>query len=48
MREALGDELAPYVSGKGTIRFPLGRPIPVALVARIVAVRLAEVAGHRR
>ena len=48
VREALGDELAPYVSGKGTIRFPLGRPIPVALVARIVAVRLAEVAGHRR
>jgi uncharacterized protein YdhG (YjbR/CyaY superfamily) len=47
VREALGDELAPYVSGKGTIRFPVGRPIPAALVARIVAVRLAEVAGRR-
>jgi uncharacterized protein YdhG (YjbR/CyaY superfamily) len=42
---ALGDDLGPYLSGKGTIRFPAGRPIPVALVARVVEVRLAEVAG---
>jgi uncharacterized protein YdhG (YjbR/CyaY superfamily) len=42
---ALGDDLGPYLAGKGTIRFPAGRPIPVALVARVVEVRLAEVAG---
>ncbi|MEO5884787.1 MAG: DUF1801 domain-containing protein [Candidatus Limnocylindrales bacterium] len=39
---ACGEELAPYLSGKGTIRFPAAQPIPVALVTRIVAVRLAE------
>jgi uncharacterized protein YdhG (YjbR/CyaY superfamily) len=40
--EALGDEVRPYLAGRGTIRFPLGRPLPLALVTRIVEVRLAE------
>jgi uncharacterized protein YdhG (YjbR/CyaY superfamily) len=40
--DALGDELTPYLAGKGTIRFPAGQPIPTDLVARIVKVRLAE------
>ncbi|MEO5939987.1 MAG: DUF1801 domain-containing protein [Candidatus Limnocylindrales bacterium] len=39
---ALGDELTPYLAGKGTIRFPADRPIPSELVGRIVAVRVAE------
>jgi uncharacterized protein YdhG (YjbR/CyaY superfamily) len=43
---ALGDELAPYLAGKGTIRFPTDQPIPVALVTRVVAVRLAENAAR--
>lgn len=40
--EALGDDIAPYLAGKGTIRFPASRPIPTALVERIVKARLAE------
>jgi len=44
--EALGDELAPYLAGKGTIRFPADRPIPIELLARIVEVRVAENAAH--
>ena len=44
--EALGDELTPYLAGKGTIRFPADRPIPADLIARIVAVRVAENAAH--
>ncbi len=39
---ALGAELTPYLSGKGTIQFPLGAPIPLAMVRRIIQVRLAE------
>jgi uncharacterized protein YdhG (YjbR/CyaY superfamily) len=40
--EALGDELAPYLAGKGTIQFPADQPIPVATVTKIVGVRVAE------
>jgi uncharacterized protein YdhG (YjbR/CyaY superfamily) len=39
---ALGDEVRPYLSGKGTIRFPADRPLPLELVARIVEVRVQE------
>jgi uncharacterized protein YdhG (YjbR/CyaY superfamily) len=46
--EALGEELTTYVTGKATIRFPAGRPIPAALVTRIVEVRLAENAVRGR
>lgn len=40
--DACGDELAPYLTGKGTISFPVGMPVPVELVTRIVRVRVAE------
>lgn len=46
--DALGEELTPYLAGKGTIRFPANRPIPVGLVTRIVEVRLAENAASGR
>ena len=42
--EALGDQLTPYLAGKGTMRFPLAEPIPVRLIQRIVKLRAAEVA----
>jgi uncharacterized protein YdhG (YjbR/CyaY superfamily) len=42
--EALGDEIRPYLAGKGTIRFPANAAIPLSLVSRIVTVRLAETA----
>ena len=45
--EALGKELAPYLAGKGTIRFGADKPIPTALVKKVVAVRLEEVAARR-
>jgi uncharacterized protein YdhG (YjbR/CyaY superfamily) len=44
--EAFGDEMKPYLTGKGTIRFRANTGIPVALVTRIVTVRLAELAGR--
>lgn len=36
------DDLAPYKSGKGSVQFPLGQPLPTDLVRRIVAFRLEE------
>ena len=44
--EALGDELSPYLSGKGTIRFPADQLVPASLVTRVVMVRLTEVAAR--
>lgn len=35
------DAIAPYKAGRGTLKFPLGQPIPYDLIAQI-AVRLAE------
>jgi uncharacterized protein YdhG (YjbR/CyaY superfamily) len=32
----LENELAPYKAGKGTLRFPLGKPIPHGLIERVV------------
>jgi uncharacterized protein YdhG (YjbR/CyaY superfamily) len=43
--DELGDEIRPYLSGKGTIRFPANQPIPIALVARVVEIRVREVAA---
>jgi uncharacterized protein YdhG (YjbR/CyaY superfamily) len=34
--------MAPYRAGKGTLRFPLGAPIPIALVAKLAKVRVRE------
>ncbi len=38
----LGEEVAPYVAGKGTLRFPVAQPLPLDLIGRIVAIRVAE------
>jgi uncharacterized protein YdhG (YjbR/CyaY superfamily) len=40
--EALGEELTPFLSGKGTIRFPADQPIPVSVVAKVTEIRFAE------
>ena len=47
VRDALGDVLAPHLSGKATIRFGLGVPLPLELVATVVRVRLEEIEGAR-
>lgn len=36
------DELAAYDTGKGTIRFQADRPLPAALVRKLVKARVAE------
>jgi len=43
--EAFKDELAPYKSGKGSARFPLGQPLPEDLIRRIVVFRVGESGG---
>jgi uncharacterized protein YdhG (YjbR/CyaY superfamily) len=46
--EALGGVLTPFLSGKGTIRFPADQAIPVDIVARVAEIRFAENAARDR
>ena len=38
----LDEEMAPYVAGKGTLKFPLAEPIPYDLIERVAARLLEE------
>jgi len=40
--EAFAEETAPYQSGKGTLQFPLDKPIPLELIDRIVKYRVEK------
>jgi len=44
--KALGEELKPFLRGKGTISFPADHALPVAVVTKIVKVRVAENAAR--
>ncbi|TDB36799.1 MAG: hypothetical protein D9V44_09820 [Actinobacteria bacterium] len=37
-------DLEPYKQGKGSVQFPLGKPLPLDLIRRIVEFRVQEVA----
>ena len=36
------EELSPYKQGKGSVQFPLNKPIPFNLIEKIVAFRVQE------
>ncbi len=40
--KAFENELAGYETAKGTVRFPLGKPLPRRLITKIVKYRVAE------
>ncbi len=42
------DELRPFLTGKATIRFLPGAPLPAGLVEKIVKARMAENAARTR
>src|SRR6266481_3311143 len=45
--EAHKEELKTYDTSKGAIRFQADKPLPVALVRKLVKARIAENAGRR-
>lgn len=42
------DDIAGYKVSKGTIRFPLDQPVPVALIGRLAKFRAQEVGAEAR
>jgi len=42
MRREHAGAIAPFQVSKGTLRFPLDRPLPVALIKRLLKTRVAE------
>ena len=42
---AFSSELADYVSAKGSVQFPLNRPVPFGLIRRMVQFRVKEIRG---
>jgi uncharacterized protein YdhG (YjbR/CyaY superfamily) len=42
----IADDLAGYVTSKGALQFPIERPLPKALVEKLIAIRLRQV-GQR-
>jgi len=40
--ESFQEELKAYKSSKGAVQFPLGEPLPLELIGRIVRFRVAE------
>jgi uncharacterized protein YdhG (YjbR/CyaY superfamily) len=46
--EAFKKELEGFYTSKGTIHFPTDKPLPVALIKRLVKARVAQVEGKNR
>lgn len=44
---AISDELRGYEVRKGTVHFPLDKPVPVKLIARIAKLRAAGIAAKQ-
>jgi uncharacterized protein YdhG (YjbR/CyaY superfamily) len=40
--DELGEELSKYKGSKGSVHFPLNKPMPLDLITRIVKIRLQE------
>jgi len=45
--KAFKDELKDFQISKGTIRFPVDKPVPAALVKKMVKARIAEKEGKK-
>lgn len=46
--EQFKDELADYKHAKGSVQFPLGKPLPKDLIIRMVLWRKSQLEGDRR
>ena len=40
--EAFNKEVSKYVEGKGTLKFPIDKPLPLKLITKMVKLKVAE------
>lgn len=45
--ELFKDDLKPYTLSKGTVQFPTDKPLPAALIKKMVKARLAQIAAKK-
>lgn len=46
--EAFKNELKAFSTSKGTIHFPTEKPLPTALIKKLVKARVAQIEGKKR
>jgi uncharacterized protein YdhG (YjbR/CyaY superfamily) len=46
--EQFNNDLKPFTISKGTIQFPTDKPLPAALIKKMVKARLAQIASKKR
>jgi uncharacterized protein YdhG (YjbR/CyaY superfamily) len=46
--EAFKDELKGFTTSKGTIHFPTDKPVPAALIKKLVKARVAQIESKKR
>ena len=40
--DAFNEEVAPFIAGKGTLKFTIDKPVPLKLITKIVKLKVAE------
>lgn len=40
--EKLREEIKPYIAGKGTLKFPLNKPMPLELVEKVIKAKFED------